>query len=111
MFTWIENEIITINPGKESKKVREGKFSKKTGVTLFKKKMVDRRRTLARAKIRMLTRKISLASNQTKQPSTRNACHQSVKIKSVSTSVETTTTFPDNPDQITGPVLIEGSTP
>ena len=34
MFTWIENEIITINPGKESKKIREGKFSKKTG---FKK--------------------------------------------------------------------------
>ena len=45
-----------------------------------------------------------LASNQTKQPSTRNACHQSVKVKSVSTTVETTTTFPDNPDQITGPV-------
>ena len=107
MFTWIENEIITINPGKESKKIREGKFSKK----LVLKKLVDRRRPLARAKIRMLTRKISLASNQTKQPSTRNACHQSVKVKSVSTSVETTTTFPDNPDQITGPVLIEGSTP
>jgi WD40 repeat protein len=65
MFTWVENEIITINPGKESKKVRD-------------------------------------ASNQTKQPSTRNACHQSVKVKSVSTTVETTTTFPDNPDQITG---------
>ena len=27
MFTWVENEIITINPGKESKKVRDGKFS------------------------------------------------------------------------------------
>ena len=26
MFTWVENEIITINPGKESKKVRDGKF-------------------------------------------------------------------------------------
>ena len=45
------------------------------------------------------------ASNQTKQPSTRNACHQSVKVKSVSTTVETTTTFPDNPDQITGSVF------
>ena len=60
-------------------------------------------------KIRILTQKLTLASNQTKQPSTRNACHQSVKVKSVSTTVETTTTFPDNPDQITGPVLIKGS--
>ena len=56
-----------------------------------------------------MTQKLTLASNQTKQPSTRNACHQSVKVKSVSTTVETTTTFPDNPDQITGPVFIKGS--
>ena len=26
MFTWVENETITINPGKESKKVRDGKL-------------------------------------------------------------------------------------
>ena len=26
MFKWVENEIITINPGKETKKVRDGKY-------------------------------------------------------------------------------------
>ena len=26
MFTWVENETVTINPGKESKKVRDGKL-------------------------------------------------------------------------------------